>query len=307
MGLFDFVGQVLDMGQREDAEDAAHQRAQADRQWSMERAAQSDALQREFAQHGIRWRVEDAKAAGLHPVFALSGSGAAYSPSSVSVGGGNYSSGGGNDFSRMGQSLDRALAATETVEQRQQREMAIAVAQSQVNRNNAEAGYFDSMAAKNYGLNPPMPSAVPESQQYDGGLPGQVLVKPAEVTSNVPGDASVAAGHDVAWRRIWLTPHLYAYLPNSNEGWAESWGELSWYDKAAILQHNEARQPGFSKRFVQEFLLGQGPMPKAVPWVENDKWVRDAEGELRHRPGDYANWNRSGRERGINWRARPLR
>lgn len=37
--------------------------------------------QREFAQMGIRWRVEDAKAAGLHPLYALGGSGATYSPS----------------------------------------------------------------------------------------------------------------------------------------------------------------------------------------------------------------------------------
>ena len=29
------------------------------------------ALQREFAQHGIRWKVADAKAAGLHPLYAI--------------------------------------------------------------------------------------------------------------------------------------------------------------------------------------------------------------------------------------------
>lgn len=39
------------------------------------------ALQREFAQHGVRWRVADAEAAGLHPLAALSANGASYSPS----------------------------------------------------------------------------------------------------------------------------------------------------------------------------------------------------------------------------------
>lgn len=43
------------------------------------------ANQREFAQHGIQWRVADAKAAGLHPLFALSGGGAAYAPAPIIV------------------------------------------------------------------------------------------------------------------------------------------------------------------------------------------------------------------------------
>lgn len=34
-------------------------------------AAQNIAMQREFAQQGIRWKVADAKAAGIHPLYAL--------------------------------------------------------------------------------------------------------------------------------------------------------------------------------------------------------------------------------------------
>ena len=37
------------------------------------------ALQREFAQNGIRWKVADAEAAGIHPLYAL---GAQTSPAS---------------------------------------------------------------------------------------------------------------------------------------------------------------------------------------------------------------------------------
>lgn len=54
-------------------------------------------LQREFAQHGISWRVEDAKRAGLHPLFALGGGGATFTPSSQPV--------------MDGQNLSRAAAA----------------------------------------------------------------------------------------------------------------------------------------------------------------------------------------------------
>ena len=37
-------------------------------------------LQKEFAQNGIQWRVEDAKKAGLHPLYAIGASGATYTP-----------------------------------------------------------------------------------------------------------------------------------------------------------------------------------------------------------------------------------
>lgn len=47
--------------------------------------AQNEAWQREYAQNAIRWRVADAKAAGLHPLFALSGGTAGYQPSPISV------------------------------------------------------------------------------------------------------------------------------------------------------------------------------------------------------------------------------
>lgn len=50
-----------------------------------EQRAQNIALQREFAQNSIRWRVKDAKKAGLHPLFGLSGGGASFSPNPVTV------------------------------------------------------------------------------------------------------------------------------------------------------------------------------------------------------------------------------
>jgi len=62
-------------------------------------------LQREFAQQGIRWRVEDAKAAGIHPLYALGASGASAAPS-FSVQG-------------SGQDLSRAIHATRTGPERE--------------------------------------------------------------------------------------------------------------------------------------------------------------------------------------------
>ena len=73
--------------------------------------------QKEFAQNGIRWRVADAKAAGLHPLAALGAQGASYSPSAVI--------GDSPDFSflkDMGQGIDRAMDAKATRQERVERE-----------------------------------------------------------------------------------------------------------------------------------------------------------------------------------------
>ena len=43
-------------------------------------------LQREFAQNTVQWRVEDAKKAGLHPLYALGHTGASYNPVSSPMG-----------------------------------------------------------------------------------------------------------------------------------------------------------------------------------------------------------------------------
>lgn len=69
-----------------------------------EKAAEKQAqLQREFAQNGIRWKVADAAAAGIHPLYALGANTVSYSPVSV-----------GTDFASVGQNLGRAIDAGRT-------------------------------------------------------------------------------------------------------------------------------------------------------------------------------------------------
>lgn len=92
-----------------------------DMAWAREQFDRNEALQREFAQNGIRWRTEDAKAAGLHPLAALGAAGSMYSPS-VTAGQtpapDHKEYGGGPDLgssiANMGQGLGRAISATQT-------------------------------------------------------------------------------------------------------------------------------------------------------------------------------------------------
>lgn len=52
---------------------------------NMQIAQQNMAMQREFAQNGIRWKVDDAKAAGIHPVYAMGAPTTSFSPISFSA------------------------------------------------------------------------------------------------------------------------------------------------------------------------------------------------------------------------------
>lgn len=68
---------------------------------------QNIALQKEFAQNSIKWRVEDAKRAGVHPMAALGISGSSFSPVSTTIPSVSDSS----YLSDMGQNIDRAIQA----------------------------------------------------------------------------------------------------------------------------------------------------------------------------------------------------
>lgn len=73
------------------------------------------ALQKEFAQHGIRWKVEDAKAAGIHPIYALGGSTSSFTPVSS-----NFASDTSlpNAMAAAGQDIGRAVNATRSQTER---------------------------------------------------------------------------------------------------------------------------------------------------------------------------------------------
>lgn len=147
------------------------------------------ALQREFAQHGIRWRVEDAKAAGVHPLYALGAGGAAAAPISMSVAGGEDWS------SRMGQDLGRAVTAQMDPHQRRLQEAQLAVLESEAAKNNALA--LAALGSK--GATNNQPGQVPFPDVRHGPVDmtsfyNQAVVKPVEVASMTDAGTGIAAG-----------------------------------------------------------------------------------------------------------------
>lgn len=140
------------------------------------------AAQKEFAQNGIRWKVADGKAAGIHPLYALGASTNSFSP--VSGYTGDYGiSDAANTF---GQSIDRAVRAKmtdderETLQAKQEMQEVMQLADMNMRKEESDAKVlmYKSEALRNYaasqqvlkntGLPPALPSVGKEKL-----IPGQ--------------------------------------------------------------------------------------------------------------------------------------
>lgn len=161
-------------------------------------------MQKEFAQNGIRWKVADAKVAGLHPLAALGSSTVSYTPSQV---GQQVNTALGDSLSSIGQNLSRSIGATMTRREREeQRRKAdliqgmqlanqeaelksrLASTASQIKLNDAHARYFEAMASvAGQPRNPPFPAGGAMTALQE--TPKRIDVNQAG-TENVVGDSN---------------------------------------------------------------------------------------------------------------------
>lgn len=161
--------------------------------------------QKEFAQNGIRWRVADAKAAGLHPLAALGAQTPGYTPSAVV--------GDSPDFSFLrdiGQDVGRAIDAKSTAAERAANKAKIdqganlelegkqldneykrTLIASQKQDDALRLANAAVRASWSQQLPPAMPSLAPDGSlmpgQGDATTPGGIETKPAEIVVNEPG------------------------------------------------------------------------------------------------------------------------
>lgn len=173
---------------------------------SSRRSEQKNAeLQREFAKNGIRWKVADAKAAGIHPMYAMGASGASASP--VSVGDNSL----GHSLQGMGQDISRAMTATKTQEERE-------FQQAQLANLKADTAEKLSNAARNSG------SQV--GPAFPGGL---VTPKPMEVIRSAP-DASHSEPAPVVDQGWLKTSTGWAPAPSNDakQKTEDSWADTAW-------------------------------------------------------------------------------
>lgn len=201
-------------------------------QWfSREMHERNAAMQREFAQMGIRWKVEDAQAAGLHPLYALGG-GASFSPSAF-IGGnasslpsGHAAQAAADVGSSMGQNISRAIAAMETPEERVQRQLQAELTLSQVRLNHANAAALESQAAVSRQSQQPMVHTLHDGESL-GIIEGSVLhdvtrAKPHELISRRSTATHITPGANPAFMEVDIGGGQTALVPYSNEGLAEA-------------------------------------------------------------------------------------
>lgn len=112
-------------------------------------------LQKQFAKNAIQWKVADAKAAGVHPLYALGANTVSYSP--VSVGDTSM----GSAFADMGHNVGRAIEAVQTAPER---DMQKRLSMLQLERAGLENDFLKTQIAgqvntnvRNAQVGPPMP------------------------------------------------------------------------------------------------------------------------------------------------------
>lgn len=158
---------------------------------SLALAREQMAMQREFAQMGVRWKVADAKAAGLHPLYALGGQTHAPSPVSVMQEASPLPSA----LSDMGQDIGRAVAATSTAPERANHVLEAL----QLERAQLENDLLRSQIARNNSaqIGPPFPSPVPSDfpSALTGGPAPRVTVQPLEPIASDPRNPAKEAGY----------------------------------------------------------------------------------------------------------------
>lgn len=163
---------------------------------SRKRAHESNTMQYDFAQNGLKMRVEDAKAAGIHPLAALGAQLPSASPA-VAVGGV------GDTVSRFGQNISRAAAATMTAEERAEYDLKLQLLRSQISETDARAGYYNSQAAKI------------DTPQVGAPMPGQVKPVAPDQYSRSKDDSSRVASDNPVWQKTEIAPGVFMDLPYS--------------------------------------------------------------------------------------------
>lgn len=152
----DVVKGVFGHKAADDAYDRQANQAAADRE-----------LQKEFAQHGVQWRVEDALKAGIHPLAALGMNPISSTPIPIGVTP-------DDSFAQMGQDLSRSVYASMSGESRMQAKLDAL----KLERGELENMLLASQIAKLNGqVGPPMPTGI--------------QVNPSEITTSRSGDASM--------------------------------------------------------------------------------------------------------------------
>lgn len=235
--------------------------------------------QKTLAQSGIRMRVADAKAAGLHPLFAL---GAAPQSSAPAVIGDTL----GTGISEAGQHVGGAVSRLPGRSEKKERGLRMQLLESQIAETDARKNLLDSEAARNkqavvnqatgaatqlgvmqegeVPFQPTQPPAMYKSpgeifeshgpmeeswlQQFKfknqphPDLPGAGYIQrtPSEVTTHKPGNRGLVAGEHPGFKEYRLPNGLPIMLP-AGDSLSEVLEETPWWMFKSIFEMNKRK------------------------------------------------------------------
>jgi len=216
--------------------------------------ARQQAWEKEVMQNAIQWRMSDAKAAGVHPIYAL---GAQVAQGSTGI---PLSDPLGPAVSEMGQNIGNVVARSAPVMERQRHELELQLGAANLAESDARRQMYLSEAAKNRqagvsGLGI-MGDPVVEGQSPNvSGMANDLIdVRPPQVDVSKADYGSIIAGSHPTYQLSVMGPRGELPLMHyklQGESLAEMMESMPWYEKLGMINQNRRL---FGQEWVDDFL-----------------------------------------------------
>lgn len=215
-------------------------------------AAKNTAMQREFAQQGVTWKADDARRAGIHPIFAMGAQTHSFAPTYV----------GDSGLSAAGQDVSRAMYASQSDRERRDSEatsfmlnqvrasdarvqmrQAEALLPLQIQRAELENELLRSQIARARAQTGPGLPVSGGSLSGAGAsvIPPLTVIESARIPSRNQMDSSRTAGVSPMWSEVEMWPGYNVLMPSKEAAeQLEGTGEIgqALFGGAATLARN---------------------------------------------------------------------
>jgi len=230
-------------------------------QYNRSMATEAADLQRQFAQNAIQWRVEDAKKAGIHPLYALGANTVSYQPTVI----GDAL---GEGVRQAGQHISQTFERPTSDLEKQKHQMDMAMAAASLGESDARRQYYLSMAAKERQQDQITGLGLHQEGAANTGVEGQTAnppgmgvynLKAAEVVTTKKGRPDMSAGTNPAYEERYVDKSLPMIMPRAEgDSPEEILDGMSWPAYVGLMLRN-AREygPGWLEEFVNSRYFGK--------------------------------------------------
>lgn len=220
-------------------------------------AERAERFNREVLQNAIQWRVDDARKAGLHPLFALG--------ANVATSGGNPQFIGdplGPSIAEAGQDISNALVRTQTADQRMKNQLDLALQAKSIEETDARTQYIRAQQRALEQASAASPAGMGLQAEPYSGIVGQAInqpgmgyvnVTPQEQKSSHVGDVSTVAGYHPYFQDYALAEGRLPFRGPASMGEhpEEVLSEMSLGAYIGLLRQNERL---FGPQWTRDFL-----------------------------------------------------